>query len=1345
MVCCRRVVTTLISLLILLLLPSVPLAMEIPEQLEPWVPWVLHDQEDRFCTSSFDGKQRFCMWPGPLDLEVHDTGGHFSQIWEMKREGWIVLPGDEKLWPQRVTMNAESVAVINKDDQPAIHIETAGQYLIKGEFAWSHLPESLSLPAGTGIIRLQVNGEERPADISNTILWIANRSGEQNMEMEDTVHTQVYRLLTDSTPMMITNRIEVQVSGKSREILVDWQVPADQIPVSLECALPVKIDTDNRIHLQARPGNHIITYRSRLPGPVNSLTFSESAMGPETEYWSFESQNQLRMVKISGDPTAVDPGQTPLPHAWHEFPAYRIKKGQTLQFETLKRGNLEPPPNDLTLYRTFWLDGDGSGMTVQDILTGTVHREPRLEMQPPATLGRMVINGRDQLITRVNERSPAGVEVRQGKINAMAVSRLETTRSFPAGGWNQSVAKLSGELVLPPGWTLLHAGGIDRVKTWLTRWTLLDCFIVLIIVISSFKLLGVIQGSISLVALVLTYHDPAAPVFMWLVILACIALIQALPESKYIYLVKKGKLVLLVGLTIMVLPYSVEQLRVGLYPQLEQVYNPYIPPMEAVADGENIVAPQRMREEVQLQSSVKTLSKRASIPDGKPYASGQDSQQFFDTQAKVQAGPGLPSKKWRIIRLSWNGPVEKELQINLLLISPFFNLVLAGIKVATIFLLAFFMAGINAGRHFRFLSRKTLVAILFTAMPLAMMVSPGYCADYPEQQLLNELRERLLKPAQCFPNCADLETMQVELEGSDIQLVINSAAIVDCAIQLPSGKGALWHEIQVNGSPAPVIDKDKGLWLSIPKGQHHITMTGSVNSSNFQLQLPHKPHKVTFIGHDEWSVAGLDNNNVPEDRLQFIRQEQEQLLKGFAASTLPPLMQVERVLHLGLQWRLETIVTRLSPPGSSVFMEIPLLSGESVINAEYKVEDGMIKLPFGPNEQSKHFQSVFKEQHRITLTAPDTTAWYEIWRLNASPVWHVESTGLAPILHHSMEDIWQPEWHPWPTESLILEITRPQGIPGPTKAIESSMLSIEPGLRSTTMHLTFTIRSTRGDQQTVILPQDATIQSVHINGKDQPVKKGNTVVIPLNPSNQRVEIQWRTPQGISSLYTVPEIDLGSESVNAEIEIQIGNRWVWFVSGPQMGPAILFYSELLILVFVALALGWSRLTPLKHYQWLILGLGLCQSGLIPGLIIVGWFVALKLRETRGEKLSGHWFNLAQTMLVLLTIVAMAALTFAVQNGLLGHPDMLIAGNNSTSYLLRWYQDRVIQSLLPQPTIVSIPILVYRLAMLIWALWLAFHLLRWIRWGWGCFTTHCIWSTKRSTIPTAKSPEKDKKTT
>jgi hypothetical protein len=95
------------------------------------------------------------------------------------------------------------------------------------------------------------------------------------------------------------------------------------------------------------------------------------------------------------------------------------------------------------------------------------------------------------------------------------------------------------------------------------------------------------------------------------------------------------------------------------------------------------------------------------------------------------------------------------------------------------------------------------------------------------------------------------------------------------------------------------------------------------------------------------------------------------------------------------------------------------------------------------------------------------------------------------------------------------------------------------------------------------------------------------------------------------------------------------------------------------------------------------------------------------------------------------VSMAALLIlfrAVEIGLLRHPDMGISGNQSTATMLSWFQDRAGPTL-ARPWVLSVPLLVYRLAMLLWAVWLAMSLLRWSRWLWACFSEGGLWQRPR----------------
>ena len=173
---------------------------------------------------------------------------------------------------------------------------------------------------------------------------------------------------------------------------------------------------------------------------------------------------------------------------------------------------------------------------------------------------------------------------------------------------------------------------------------------------------------------------------------------------------------------------------------------------------------------------------------------------------------------------------------------------------------------------------------------------------------------------------------------------------------------------------------------------------------------------------------------------------------------------------------------------------------------------------------------------------------------------------------------------------------------------------------------------------------------------------------------------------------------------------------------------------------AIALGRVRWTPLRTGHWLLLGLGLTQVHPLVAVLVVGWFLALGLRGKQ-PSFEGGWlrFNGAQLLLVVWSAAALAGLYFAIQRGLLGIPDMQIAGNGSTALQLHWTQDRV-RDLMPMPSALSVPLLAFRVLMLGWALWLAFSLLGWLRWGWSCFSRDGIWRPVRR----KRKPEPDGET-
>ncbi len=79
-----------------------------------------------------------------------------------------------------------------------------------------------------------------------------------------------------------------------------------------------------------------------------------------------------------------------------------------------------------------------------------------------------------------------------------------------------------------------------------------------------------------------------------------------------------------------------------------------------------------------------------------------------------------------------------------------------------------------------------------------------------------------------------------------------------------------------------------------------------------------------------------------------------------------------------------------------------------------------------------------------------------------------------------------------------------------------------------------------------------------------------------------------------------------------------------------------------------------------------GIGLSQASIWGALIVVGWLLALGGRARLNPAIKPYAFDAIQLGLGLLTVVALSCLFDAIQNGLLGYPEMQVGGNGSTAY-------------------------------------------------------------------------------
>src|SRR4029077_4002241 len=238
------------------------------------------------------------------------------------------------------------------------------------------------------------------------------------------------------------------------------------------------------------------------------------------------------------------------------------------------------------------------------------------------------------------------------------------------------------------------------------------------------------------------------------------------------------------------------------------------------------------------------------------------------------------------------------------------------------------------------------------------------------------------------------------------------------------------------------------------------------------------------------------------------------------------------------------------------------------------------------------------------------------------------------------------------------------------------------------------------------------------------------------PGTHTWTVDWRSPRGVRLLTRSPEVSQAAPASNLRLTLRLPeDRWVLYAFGPGVGPAVLYWGELLVFIVAAWWIGRSALTPLPTRDWLLLGLGLSTfSWVALGLFAV--FVALfQWRARRPAPAKPERFKLLQLSSAFVAVVAILAVVAAVPEGLLAHPAMRIAPVQGSGDLA-WFIDQSSERL-PTPSVLSISLWWYKLAMLTCALWLSFALPRWPRWAWRVFTRDGLWP--RRPLPPAPAAE------
>jgi hypothetical protein len=1324
----------------------------IPEPLKDWQAWVLHGEEFRQCPffalgDPQDQGQHACAVPGAASIRIAGGRAEISIGYRVYAPGYVELVRAEDAVPEALNVDGQPAIIGGAAAAPRTWLD-AGAHQLRYALDLAAQPESLIVPQSLRLIDLSVDGRPIfPLNRAGGELWLQRA---ETATESDALEVVVHRLWRDGIPQQLETRIEFHVAGKAREIRLGPAWPEGYELTQVAGDLPAVVEPGRLLRVQSTAGSFQLRVVARALERADRLGFEfPTSDWPQQEIWSFAANHQLRVVDVSGD-APIDPAQADVPGEWLEYPAFAMASGDALTLVERSRG-LGDDANRLSLQRELWLDFDGNGYTIQDRIFGRMRQGFRMDLAEPYILLSASERGEPLLVT-AGSAGLRGIELRYPSLNVEATARLPWTASMPAHGWSERLDGLTTTLHLPPGYRLLHAGGADRApQAWIERWDIYAVFIAAFAVVLAWRLGGLPLAGAVAVLVVLGVHEDDVPRYSLIALLLLLLGWQALSAGRLRRALAIMSVLAALAFVWVALPFAIAQARYALHPQLaEGALSSNWGELSDLDGGfaAGNVAPQ----EIQIQDNMAMAQPAPMAPPAPAPASKADVNRMqqsleavqvtgsrikrvdmlerYAKDAVVQAGVGRPNWRWTRIDLGYDGPIDREQGLDLRLSPPWLTALWRLLLVAALAAIALLLT-----RRLRAAATRPAFA---AALLVACSIGSASAAEMPTAELLEELRARLTESPECAPQCAALATAQLTIDGDRLQLSIDAHASARVLLPLPLDDSALSDvRLAVDGEPAGALRSggDSSGWVAVERGVHRLTLDARVRGDRLTLDFGMAPARID-INAPNWTAAGLRDGRLLAERVELVRDAVSSDASDTATARVPvkPFVRVVRQISFDLDWTVYTTVDRVAPGDGGFSVRVPLLTGEQPRDPALRVDNGQAEVTLQPGSASASFDSRLARSETLTLTAPTLADRAELWRVVVGPSLSLQTAGVPvsePEGGIDENDVWVHEFHPLPGETLTLSVARPAAVPGATLVADSVDLGSSIGARSRTHALSLNLRATQGGSHALTLPADGELLNLTIDGRALNLKpEGGVLTLPIKPGTQQLKLSWREDAQVGVFTRTPQLDLGLDAANVSLRLALPqDRWILRLAGPAVGPAVLYWSGLIVLLLIGYGLGRSGRALLPFRAWILLVLGFSTLSYIPLLIVAGAFIALDARRRYLPGTLGKWrFDFTQLLLVGLTLAAFVALVVAIPAGLLGSPDMHIAGSAGSYGELAWLADRS-SGELPTASAITLPLWTYKALMLAFALWLASAVIGWIKLAWSALTSGTGWMRLR----------------
>lgn len=637
-------------------------------------------------------------------------------------------------------------------------------------------------------------------------------------------------------------------------------------------------------------------------------------------------------------------------------------------------------------------------------------------------------------------------------------------------------------------------------------------------------------------------------------------------------------------------------------------------------------------------------------------------------------------------------------------------------------------------------SEQTPAAVSTTGLGLTS------APDAPDATLLADYERRLYPVPPCLndQSCAQVQKATLSSRGEAIVLTLEIHAQIRTSVALPSLGGAQWAVAP--GADVKFARAVSGLGVLVEPGVSRVELFLVAQGGEVVVSFTQAP-KLVQQSPAGWKVELPAQGAVTTVRLSRLKAVGSE--KGVASSKseavaaqfdAPLFIDAQRVLRFDANGAdMFTTFRRLSPSTRPASSTQDLLPGEKLLSEGIATSDGKkIKLDFAAGATELTVSTRWDYKGVLSLVADASGEKRETWIVEPWANAPLKFEGAAPISRGGNGS--SVMFLPKPGEKLSMSAQFVVPIPGAQIAIDSSEMTQATGEDRLDHTWTFVARSTIAAPMEFSVPDSWKMVESFNNGQAAAVsRKNGKYVLDLLPGKNTAMMKFKQERSQSWWIGSPAVSIAAPVANLKWTVAVpSNQWVIFTMGPLMGPAVLIWGALAAMAVLSWVLARSFKADFapNFLGWLAILLPISALSPWSALVVVVFVIALCAKKSHGFLITNRRWNMTQLSLMTLGVLSAVILLSGVYQGLLGAPDMMVAGNGSSAARLIWYQDKAAMDggafLGLSAGALLAPMWLWRALMLVWALWIASAVARSLPSMWTTLNAGGLWRKRPSAV-------------